>query len=377
MAERTNEEFRLQRLHEKCFQDLTGKKFNHLTVLGVDHKRGKSYYWKCKCDCGNETVVYGGALKNGHTKSCGCAKKGCQVKDLTGQRFGMLTVIRQDKSGEDRRIRWLCKCDCGNEKVVVGSYLTSGTTKSCGCMTSKWKQKQALEHHKYKDITGQKFNHLTALHYLGHSLWDCVCDCGNPVHKEVKYSDLVRGFVQSCGCVHIAQIGSAPELEIKEFIKSIIPNVNIVKDNVLGRKEIDIYLPDYKFGIEYCGSIFHATEGGLYRDLDKYYHRDKFLLAKEKGIRLLTIFDVDYEKDKSKFLNLIKSILLNNEEHNNPNTDIVYTNNDIDDGKWLLNYGYIEDSQMEPDYYMYRDKAKIYRCGQTKWILQPNTEVTN
>lgn len=41
--ERENEEYRLQRVHEACFKDLTGKKFNKLIVLGVDHKRGKSY----------------------------------------------------------------------------------------------------------------------------------------------------------------------------------------------------------------------------------------------------------------------------------------------------------------------------------------------
>lgn len=35
---------------------------------------GRQYYWKCKCDCGNETIVLGTSLRTGITKSCGCAK---------------------------------------------------------------------------------------------------------------------------------------------------------------------------------------------------------------------------------------------------------------------------------------------------------------
>ena len=53
--------------------------------------------------------------------------------DLTGQRFGKLKVIElaaKDKRGE---CKWLCKCDCGNTKVVYGYHLRKGHTVSCGC----------------------------------------------------------------------------------------------------------------------------------------------------------------------------------------------------------------------------------------------------
>ena len=54
-------------------EDLTGKKFNRLTVLSFNRK-DKYYnsYWLCECECGNTTVVSAGALRSGHTKSCGC-----------------------------------------------------------------------------------------------------------------------------------------------------------------------------------------------------------------------------------------------------------------------------------------------------------------
>jgi len=56
------------------FVDLSGQKFNRLTVL--DRAPGKSLKvkWRCACDCGNEVIVIAGHLKNGNTKSCGCQK---------------------------------------------------------------------------------------------------------------------------------------------------------------------------------------------------------------------------------------------------------------------------------------------------------------
>lgn len=51
-----------------------GQKFGRLTVIGFVHKRNK-WYWKCRCECGNEIVVQGCMARNGHTISCGCYQK--------------------------------------------------------------------------------------------------------------------------------------------------------------------------------------------------------------------------------------------------------------------------------------------------------------
>lgn len=55
--------------------DITGKRYGMLTVLEreKDYKEGKTY-WRCKCDCGNIAIVWGGNLRNGQTKSCGCLR---------------------------------------------------------------------------------------------------------------------------------------------------------------------------------------------------------------------------------------------------------------------------------------------------------------
>lgn len=57
-----------------------------------------------------------------------------KVNNLTGLRFNRLTVIEQAESTTTGRSRWLCKCDCGSEKIITGTVLLSGHTKSCGCL---------------------------------------------------------------------------------------------------------------------------------------------------------------------------------------------------------------------------------------------------
>ena len=57
------------------FQDITGKKYNMLTVIEkIDNNPKGVIMWKCLCDCGNETIVRGGNLKSGMVKSCGCLR---------------------------------------------------------------------------------------------------------------------------------------------------------------------------------------------------------------------------------------------------------------------------------------------------------------
>lgn len=57
------------------FLDLTGKKFGRLTVLRLGKKRGYTFIWICSCECGRTSQAQSGNLKSGHTKSCGCLRK--------------------------------------------------------------------------------------------------------------------------------------------------------------------------------------------------------------------------------------------------------------------------------------------------------------
>lgn len=68
--------------------------------------------------------------------------------DLTGQRFGRLMVVRYAGRSRGKKNLWLCKCDCGNEKVVAVDKLHSGNTKSCGCLQREVHRKCRMTHGK-------------------------------------------------------------------------------------------------------------------------------------------------------------------------------------------------------------------------------------
>ena len=107
-------------------------------------RKDRHAMWKCQCDCGNYTTVIGKDLRAGKSQSCGCLQKERTSKangnQLVGKRFGLLTVIEQVPS-KNQRTYWKCKCDCGNETIVCARELQNGDTKSCGCLFSKGEAK--------------------------------------------------------------------------------------------------------------------------------------------------------------------------------------------------------------------------------------------
>lgn len=67
--------------------------------------------------------------------------------DMAGKRFGRLVVIdRSTEISKDGRVKWRCRCDCGNEVVVIGKLLRSGVTQSCGCLQRERAMASATKH---------------------------------------------------------------------------------------------------------------------------------------------------------------------------------------------------------------------------------------
>ena len=115
-------------------RDITGQRFGRLTALRPTGQLDRSggLLWHCRCDCGGEIDVPLHQLTAGYRKSCGCLSHPPR-KDYAGKRFGMLTVL--DYAGKKNGMhRWRCRCDCGQETVVGQTLLQSGKTKSCGCL---------------------------------------------------------------------------------------------------------------------------------------------------------------------------------------------------------------------------------------------------
>ena len=191
--------------------DLTGQKFNKLTVIEkTNERRNRQVVWKCKCDCGNISYVVGQALRTGHTKSCGCLnyeKK--DLDSLTNKKFGKLTVIKRSDYTFNNKVYWNCKCDCGKIIDVLGTDLRNNIIQSCS---------NCKENHPQNDLSQQRFGLLTAIEPTekrqgSHIIWKCKCDCGT--YCEVNSNSLKTGNTSSCGCLNHKSLG---EEKINQFL---------------------------------------------------------------------------------------------------------------------------------------------------------------
>jgi hypothetical protein len=108
---------------------------------------------------------------------------------------------------------------------------------------------------------------------------------------------------------------SKEEIEIYNYLTSILPDIEIIKNETQLIKnpktknnlELDIYIPDKKIAIEYNGLYWHSN---LYKD--KNYHLMKTNLCKEKGVKLIHIFEDEWIYEKENVKNKLNDILLQN-----------------------------------------------------------------
>ena len=159
--------------------DLTGERFGRLTVIEEAGKNCGHITWRCRCDCGNEVIVAGIHLKSGHTTSCSCRQKevvsSIRFEDLAGKKFGRLTVIEKIGTNKNGCYEWLCQCECGNLTKVNSSALRRGTTLSCGCL-----QKEKASKKLTIDMINFENEHFKVIERDTSSKnrtarWKCIC----------------------------------------------------------------------------------------------------------------------------------------------------------------------------------------------------------
>lgn len=105
--------------------DLSGQRFDMVTVLcPVGRKHGYIEYL-CKCDCGNEVKLGSNQLRKECRHSCGCHR--LKNVPVEGHKYNHLTAIKPVGGG-----KFLFRCDCGIEKEISGYHVVKGLTISCG-----------------------------------------------------------------------------------------------------------------------------------------------------------------------------------------------------------------------------------------------------
>jgi hypothetical protein len=132
--------------------------------------------------------------------------------DLTGRKFGRLTVISRALTGTTKP-QWRCVCACdGKERIVWGDSLRNGSTKGCGCLQNNGTGAKARK----LNLIGKKFGKLTVISEAPNipsgqhtrTQWLCLCDCGK--QKIIRTGNLRNGHVSSCGCWHWLAISLPP-----------------------------------------------------------------------------------------------------------------------------------------------------------------------
>ena len=102
-----------------------------------------------------------------------------KATDLAGQRFGKLTAVSRAENTTQGRAQWLCRCDCGGEKVAQAAYLNKGTTRSCGCL--------GIEQRKAAAQT-QCHDHSRTRLYRERKSWEnMIARCYDPARRDFKW----------------------------------------------------------------------------------------------------------------------------------------------------------------------------------------------
>lgn len=191
--------------------DITGKRFVRLVAV----RKLRDGYWRFRCDCGRRVSILKGSVLAGSTKSCGCLKRQfvkeraikmakVMSRDITGKRFGILSVVRltipeEHPPGGSRGAYWVCRCGCGNLTVKRAALIRTGQTTSCGCRRSGKRKAR-----KKPTEAGYVYGKLTALRPVRAKAgvqgvrWKCQCACGK--QTIVRAKDLRYGTTTSCGC---------------------------------------------------------------------------------------------------------------------------------------------------------------------------------
>ena len=184
-----------------------GQRFGRGTVTDPEAGYGSRGHRQASliCDCGTEYAANLSSLVSGTARSCGClaremAAERMRARGLSveaGDRFGRGVVTDPEirvREGNGARLQ----CDCGRVYEARVYNLISGNTQSCGCLSTKWKNRDAIKE-------GDRFGRGVVTDpdagrgSAGHRLVRLRCDCGNEYASTLAHCQ--TGMVRSCGCL--------------------------------------------------------------------------------------------------------------------------------------------------------------------------------
>ena len=175
-----------------------------------------------------------------------------------------------------------CKV-CGRERTIEHNFLT----------LNDFIQKA-------RNVHGDKYDYSSSVYTGADNKLEIICE------KHGKFFQTPHNHLKGTNCPSCGASISKPEIKLKDFIRSFYKGEIITNSkNIIPPMELDIYIPSLNLAIEFNGGYWHSE-----KFKDRNYHLLKYNLCKEKNIRLISIWEWEILKDKTKIENFIKNLIL-------------------------------------------------------------------
>lgn len=172
---------------------------------------------------------------------------------------------------------------CGRERTIEHNFLTLD---------------DFIE--RARNVHGDRYDYSKSLYTGADNKLEIICE------KHGKFEQTPHNHLKGTNCPSCGASISKPEIKLKDFIRSFYKGEIITNSkNIIPPMELDIFVPTLNLAIEFNGGYWHSE-----KFKDKNYHLHKYNLCKSKGIRLVSIWEWEYLKDRDKIENFIKNLIL-------------------------------------------------------------------
>ena len=221
----------------------------------------------------------------------------------------------------------------------------------------------------------------------------CICKCDREFTSNAVA--LKMGTTRSCKCLK-----SMLEIKLYEFILSLVPDAiknsrKIIRYYNGNVRELDIWIPSLNLAIEFDGLRWHGEVYALKKNRPILLSYHKYLLCKEKNVRLITIFEDEWRYEEDRIKEYLRSVILNQEQLIPVGKDgTLITENRLTNNQLYLDAGYKILEEIAPAFHLTSKGRRIdeilfplegesewdcirrlkldrvWDCGKTKWSLE-------